>query len=526
MVSSFVRLPRRSRLPAPAANPDIARRRRFLNTLLTGMIALSALFIPVGLLDNSVPETLAIGAALGIMLFARYLSGRGYPTPAAYLFLVTCCGIISAIMLTRASASAALTYAPFLYTVPIIAAGVTAHRHAAFAVAGVTAGLVIAADLLLPHWPRQELRAGGQLLTLGTGPDDTTVATIVILLLLCAFLSYSLERVIISAMRETDHLATDLAQAEAEIAQRTRDQQLAATVRAQSTALAATVQQQSTTATEQSHALQEITVTVEQLAATARQIANAAQDEQRDIARVRTSVELGQDSDAATSRSVLHLHDQVGAISTEVQVVEGHVNQIRAISHVLADIADNIHLLALNATIEAAGAGLHGRRFAVIAREVQDLANSARKASEQVQGQVADIQAVTARALATTQVGRQAATEAVAQAQQTRAVHHQISAIVGVADAEAEQIALGTAQQQQAAGQVMMTLRGFVESMREMADGGHRVAGAAQHLSNLAGALDVAPPVPPAAGAGPGAAAPAPGRTDYRPARQPGVLIR
>jgi methyl-accepting chemotaxis protein len=483
--------------PVTAAPPDLARRRRFLNSLLTGLIALSALFVPVGILDNSLAESLAIAGALGIMLCARYLNARGYPTPAAYIFVGTCCAIVSAIMLTRSSAASALTYAPYLYTIPILAAGVTAHRRAAFAVAFVCAGLVVAADLLLPHWPRLELRADGQLVALGTPPDDTTVATIIILLFLCAFISYNLDRVMIAALRETDHLATDLAQAEAEIAQRRRDQRLAAAVRDQSSELAATVQQQSTTATEQSHALQEITITVEQLTATARQIAESAQEVQHGVARVRASVAQGQASDAATSHSVQHVQDMVVAMSTEVQVVEGHVDQIRDIAQVLAEIADNIHLLALNATIEAAGAGPHGRRFAVVAREVQTLADRARQASEQVQGQVGDIQAVTARALATTRVGRQAATDAVTQAQQTRAVHTQIGLIVDAANAQATQIALGTSQQQQAAGQVMLTLRSFVESMQEMAAGGHRVAGAAQQLSTLAHSLDDAPLVDP-----------------------------
>jgi methyl-accepting chemotaxis protein len=496
MNSTVVGRTRKALLHVNPTGPDVGRRRRLLNTLLTGMIALSALFVPLALIDNSVAEGLAIGAALLVMLAALLISRRGHPTPAAYLFVGTCCAITSAIMFTRMSANAALGYAPYMFTIPVIAIGVTAHRRAAFGIAALTSVLVIVADQWLPHLPRFEMRAGSQLYSLGAQPDDTTVGMIIILLFLCAFLSYALERVIVTALRETDHLATDLAQAEAEITQRARDAQLAAAVRAQSAALAATVQQQSTTANEQSSALQEISVTVEQLAATARQIADSGQDVQQQVARVLQNVEHGQDSDAATTRSVAHMDEQVAAIATQVQAVEGHVAQIRDIARVLAVIADNIHLLALNATIEAAGAGVQGRRFAVVAREVQDLADRARQASRQVQKQVVDIQAVTARASATTRAGQQAASEVVAQAQQTRAVHAQIRTIVVAANEQAEQIALGTTQQQMAVGQVMITLHNFVESMQEMAEGGRRVAGAAQKLSNLAGALDVGPVAP------------------------------
>ncbi|HUS14607.1 MAG TPA: methyl-accepting chemotaxis protein [Chloroflexia bacterium] len=485
-----VRAGRRPSGPRPPLSPDVARRRRFLHSLLLGMVLLSTLFIPIGLLDNSVPETLAICAALSGMILVRYISGRGYPTPAAYLFAAIVCTVITAIMVTRASAFSALTYAPYLYTVPIIMIGVAAHRWAAFALAGLATAIVIATNLLLPHWSRFELRPDGYLVPLGTEPEATTVATIAILLFLCAFIAFTLERVVVTALRDTDYLATDLARAEAQITQRARDAQLAATVRAQSAALAATVQQQSSTAAQQLAALQEISATVEQFASTARLIAESGQDVQQGVAAVLHRVDRGQDSDAATSRSVEHLSTQVAAMATQVQMVEGHVGQIEEIARVLTNIADNIHLLALNATIEAAGAGSHGRRFAVVAHEVQQLAHQARQASHQVRGQVVDIQSVTAQALATTRRGKSAAGEAVAQAQETRAVHSQIGTIVQAANTQAAHIAQGTAQQQQAAGQVLQTLHTFIESMQEMAAGGRRVASAAQDLSTLAGALD------------------------------------
>jgi methyl-accepting chemotaxis protein len=174
----------------------------------------------------------------------------------------------------------------------------------------------------------------------------------------------------------------------------------------------------------------------------------------------------------------------------------------------MGEVADNIHLLALNATIEAAGAGSYGRRFAVVAREVQELADRARQSSAQVQGQVTDIQVVAARALATTQGGRQAAADAVAQTAQTRAAHDRIRRIADAANLEAVQIALATDQQRMAAGQVLTTLHAFVEQIREMAEGSSRVAQAAHQLSTLAGALDSVPVSPPSLVARPAVAPP------------------
>lgn len=74
-------------------------------------------------------------------------------------------------------------------------------------------------------------------------------------------------------------------------------------------------------------------------------------------------------------------------------------DRIGDVVKLIQEIAEQTNLLALNATIEAARAGEAGKGFAVVASEVKALANQTGKATEEIAGQVSQIQAVTKSAV-------------------------------------------------------------------------------------------------------------------------------
>jgi methyl-accepting chemotaxis protein len=70
-------------------------------------------------------------------------------------------------------------------------------------------------------------------------------------------------------------------------------------------------------------------------------------------------------------------------------------SRIGDVTQLITSIAEQTNLLALNATIEAARAGEAGRGFAVVAQEVKQLASQTGKATSEISGQIAEMQAAT-----------------------------------------------------------------------------------------------------------------------------------
>lgn len=87
------------------------------------------------------------------------------------------------------------------------------------------------------------------------------------------------------------------------------------------------------------------------------------------------------------ARSLGHARTIVGTVGDAVQQIDAFkraINDILSLLGSIKSIAGQTNMLALNATIEAARAGDAGFGFAVVAREVKELANAARTAADTI----------------------------------------------------------------------------------------------------------------------------------------------
>jgi methyl-accepting chemotaxis protein len=91
--------------------------------------------------------------------------------------------------------------------------------------------------------------------------------------------------------------------------------------------------------------------------------------------------------------------DEAEITNSQIAGLADAAQKIGDVVKLIRDIAGQTNLLALNATIEAARAGEAGRGFAVVASEVKSLAVQTAKATEEIAGQIQNVQVSTTGAV-------------------------------------------------------------------------------------------------------------------------------
>ncbi|TQR60657.1 methyl-accepting chemotaxis protein [Campylobacter troglodytis] len=86
-----------------------------------------------------------------------------------------------------------------------------------------------------------------------------------------------------------------------------------------------------------------------------------------------------------TAAALEEITSSMQNVSTKTTEVIAQSEEIKNVTGIIGDIADQINLLALNAAIEAARAGEHGRGFAVVADEVRKLAERTQKSLSEIE---------------------------------------------------------------------------------------------------------------------------------------------
>lgn len=228
-----------------------------------------------------------------------------------------------------------------------------------------------------------------------------------------------------------------------------------------------------------SAAMEQLTVSVAEIAHQARHIADAS-------AETCEVAQRSNDTALASKEGSLRALEAVAVTTEAVQNLSASIDRIGEIANVIKEIADQTNLLALNASIEAARAGESGRGFAVVADEVGKLAARTVIGTGKIGEMIKSIQEKTTAAVAT--MGR-VNHDVKSGAEQTENLAQAFTAIVSTANRLTDlagDIALGTNEQSQVAQQTSQSMEVIAQAVEQMGGNVTRVAGTAEETAATA----------------------------------------
>ena len=127
----------------------------------------------------------------------------------------------------------------------------------------------------------------------------------------------------------------------------------------------------------------------------------AAETSQKTLELTSATVELATSGVHNVEKSLTkmgEIKENTDITAESVSKLEQKANEIGGIVEAITKISEQTNLLALNAAIEAARAGEAGKGFAVVAQEIRGLADESRKAAENINTIVREIQSQTRQA--------------------------------------------------------------------------------------------------------------------------------
>ncbi len=244
--------------------------------------------------------------------------------------------------------------------------------------------------------------------------------------------------------------------------------------------------QQSSGATQQAAAVQQATTTSEEIAVSARQMAENARRVEALAERSNGASSEGVTAVGQANEGMGRLKEQVQSVAHAVLELGENSQKIGGIVEIIDEISDQTNLLALNAAIEAAGAGEAGKRFSIVANEVRRLAERTGSATTQIKALVDEIQKSTNGTILLTEEGTKGVDAAAALVANIAGALSKILAMVQETTIAAREIKLSTQQQTTASEQMAQTIAEVRDVANQVAASAEETAEAIAELTELA----------------------------------------
>lgn len=227
-----------------------------------------------------------------------------------------------------------------------------------------------------------------------------------------------------------------------------------------------------------------VATAVEELSASANEIARHAGDTAERTNATSILAEEGNTIVNLSLDNVNRLTGQIEATAQKIQVLKNNSVNIGSVMEVIRTIAEQTNLLALNAAIEAARAGEQGRGFAVVADEVRSLAQKTRSSTEEIESIIVQLQRAADEAHQAMNTSTASARETIDTASKVGGALDKIRANIGIINDMNHQIATASHQQSSVANEVSKNITAIHGLSEKVSDNAQIVNQSGNQLIN------------------------------------------
>lgn len=139
-------------------------------------------------------------------------------------------------------------------------------------------------------------------------------------------------------------------------------------------------------------AVEETTASLRAISTEVGHMSNSAKDTANSVQEMSTALGEVSRNTANAARVAGSTAQAAAETRKSMEKLGASAQQVGRVMELIKQIANQTNLLALNATIEAAAAGEAGKGFAVVASEVKELSKQTSAATEEIRGQVQEMQ--------------------------------------------------------------------------------------------------------------------------------------
>lgn len=440
-----------------AADGEQLRKGRWLNALLLTLIAIGTILSLVELVaqDPQLGQAVPVAEGAVVLLLGLYgVNRQGHGMLAAAGVVAVLIGAVFGVMVLLKTGSTLALVEPMFFGLVIVTAGVFLSWRWVPLLGGVltllTAWYYLGNISPLIAAYRAQDQAGVVLLALIMPAMFAAVAA----------LSWLSSRMISDSLANVRERNVELERAyQTLVEQSQREHMLGENIGDLAEQLSAVSARQVSGVASQANAITQVVSALAELHAAASQIASIAQEVRGAADSALNSVQRAQAMVLQSREAVQRNRTQVQAVILHMEALGHLTTNITEFVNNIRELSDETRLLALNATIEAAGAGALGRRFGVVATEVQNLSNRANIVVDQIRGLIAELRTAGEVTLASTHSSIAVADEVESLADEVRQVQEQVVGAVARTNDLVRLISAAASQQTSATAQVSTTMQ-------------------------------------------------------------------